>query len=93
MSKRKNKNKYRHSSQMPTSDMATDQQAELPLPRTPEVCTADCASNPHMNAQALAEPVPLEAMPDAAHAATTIVVEASLGQRLRAAREARGLSR
>lgn len=91
MSKRKNKNKYRHLSQMPASEAPLDQQAELPLPQSPEVCAADSVPNPGMNAQALAPPIPQVALPDVAH--SPIAVDASLGQRLRAAREARGLSR
>jgi cytoskeleton protein RodZ len=101
MSKRRNKNKFRFHPHATSHVEVTEQQSLLPLVDTDAkvsdpthvklvaeeimlpVCT-DSDSPP-----VSAEPAP---SPPACPSAPTVVLDASLGQRLRAAREARGLS-
>jgi len=101
MSKRKNKNKFRfHPHSSPLAGEA-DQQAQLPLADVgasasdpiPAVLAEQATSlAPHVESElppVCVEPAPLQQMQPHTPA---IALDASLGQRLRAAREARGLS-
>lgn len=103
MSKRKSKNKYRFQPIAAEPAVDTEQQAQLPLgalaepePVTP-IAEVSTHSAPDAGPVVNAEPASVEV--DADHAAqpsnaapTAIVMEAPLGSRLRAAREARALT-
>lgn len=102
MSKRKHKNKFRFQPPL-TRLAAADQQTRLPLdPIDKTLPEAAAATSPvDAIAEAAAAPIPVESAaptaPDLAPTGTrpsvpAVALDASLGQRLRAAREARGLS-
>ncbi|MGH8090183.1 MAG: helix-turn-helix domain-containing protein [Rudaea sp.] len=101
MSKRRNKNKFRFHPHATSHVEATEQQSLLPLVDTDakasdptpvesvaeEIMLPVCIESD--SSPASAEPAPA---PPACPAAPTVALDASLGQRLRTAREARGLS-
>ncbi|MHB8448120.1 MAG: helix-turn-helix domain-containing protein [Rudaea sp.] len=90
MSKRKRKNKFRFQPH-PAQLAATDQQTQLPLVAADAAASGmmpvHCAAEETATA-ILVEPAPSQMRP----VAPAVALDAPLGQRLRAAREARGLS-
>lgn len=101
MSKRRNKNKFRFHPHATPHVEATEQQSLLPLADADanasdpapvelvaeEIVLPECAESDALPVATEPAPSPLACPP-----APTVAVDASLGQRLRAAREARGLS-
>lgn len=101
MSKRRNKNKFRFHTHAAAQSETTEQQSLLPLADTDG--KASDAPQVELDAEEIAVPVrvesdapPVAAEPapslSACRPAPTVAVDGSLGQRLRAAREARGMS-
>jgi len=101
MSKRRNKNKFRFHPHAAALDGTADQQSQLPLadtvamaadPVPVEIATEETA----VPLRAESDPPPISAepapLPEMRLSAPAVALDASLGQRLRAAREARGLS-
>jgi cytoskeleton protein RodZ len=97
MSKRKNKNKFRFRPHVSPLVGATDQQPQLPLADSGATVSDPIPAEITEHAISLAPQVESELPPVCVEAepqiqASAIALDASLGQRLRAAREARGLS-